>query len=291
VPGLALPLPLATPRASHAFCAATARLAVRSLYIELALYPKPGLVSLVDNGSHRDMDAGTFLRSLFALRHYFTHITRAGVEGAPFPALRDLGIAAERRMLQATGGINSHRGAIFCLGMLCAAAGWRHGRGLALSPAGLRQTLLGQWGGALSAHHGGPGGQSHGQRVAALHAVGGARAEMARGLPSVFELALPALESALSAGRGQRAARIDALFSLMANLGDTNVYHRAGADGALLVRQSAQAFLARGGTGADGWERMALDCHRRFVAHRLSPGGAADLLAATCFVHQLGGMG
>ena len=113
---------------------------------------------------------------------------------------------------------------------------------------------------------------------------------MARGLPSVFELALPRLRSTLAAGRGERAARIDALFALMADLGDTNVYHRAGAAGALLVRQSAQAFLARGGTGSDGWERMALDCHRRFVAHRLSPGGAADLLAATCFVHQLDGI-
>ena len=268
---LALPLRLAAPRAGDACCAATARLAVRSLYIELALYPKPGLVSLVDNGSHDDMHAGTFLRSLFALRHYFIGITRAGIHGAPFPALRELGIAAERRMLQATGGINTHRGAIFCLGMLCAAAGWRRGHGLGLSPAGLRQTLLAQWGGALSGHHGGPGGQSHGQRVAALHAVGGARAEMARGLPSVFDLALPTLKSTLAAGRGHRAARIDALFALMADLGDTNVYHRAGA-------------------GADGWERMALDCHRRVVAHHLSPGGAADLLAATCFVHQLDGI-
>ena len=288
MPDLTLPLPHAAPRASHAFCAAVARLAVRSLYIELALYPKPGLVSLVDKGSHDDMDAATFLRSLFALRHYFVRITRAGMDGAPFPVLRELGIAAEQRMLRATAGINTHRGAIFCLGMLCAAAGWRHGRGLALSPTGLRRTLLAQWGDALGMHHGAAGGQSHGQRVAALHAVGGARAEMARGLPSLFDVALPRLRSTLAAGRGERAARIDALFSLMAHLGDTNVYHRAGAEGALLVRRSAQAFLARGGTGCAGWERIALDCHRRFVRHRLSPGGAADLLAATCFVHQLG---
>jgi triphosphoribosyl-dephospho-CoA synthase len=280
----------AAPRAGAAFCAAAARLAVRSLYIELALYPKPGLVSLVDNGSHDDMDAGTFMRSLFALRHYFVCITRAGMDGAPFAVLRELGIAAERRMLQATAGVNTHRGAIFCLGMLCAAAGLRHARGLALSPSGVRQTLLAQWGGAVAVHHGGAGGRSHGQRVAALHAVGGARAEMARGLPSVFEVALPTLKGTLAAGRGQRAARVDALFALMAHLGDTNVYHRAGAAGALLVRQSAQAFLDHGGTGRAGWERMALDCHRRFVAHRLSPGGAADLLAATCFVQQLDGM-
>lgn len=292
---LKLPPPLlpiaSTPRQRSAFCVTAARLAVRSLYIELALYPKPGLVSLVDTGSHDDMDAATFLRSLFSLRRYFIGITRAGMAGAPFAALRELGMAAEQRMLRATGGINTHRGAIFCLGMLCAAAGWRQVRGLPLSAAGLRQTLLAQWGGALAAHRGGAGRPSHGQRVAALHAVGGARAEMARGLPSVFELALPALRSTLAAGRGERAARIDALFTLMAQLADTNVYYRAGADGARLVRQSAREFLAAGGTGSAGWEGRALACHRRFVQGRLSPGGAADLLAAACFVHQLEALG
>jgi len=90
-----------------------ARSAVRALYAEVALEPKPGLVSFRDNGSHTDMTAATFLHSLFALRHYFGHIAQAGFEGADFGHLQALGLAAEARMLRATGGVNTHRGAVF----------------------------------------------------------------------------------------------------------------------------------------------------------------------------------
>jgi len=103
--------------------AAIGRAATLALHDELALTPKPGLVTLVDNGSHDDMDAHTFMRSLFALRRYFVQIAEAGHEGAAFPELERCGIAAEARMLAATKGINTHRGAIFMLGLLCAAAG------------------------------------------------------------------------------------------------------------------------------------------------------------------------
>src|SRR6478736_3489767 len=98
------------------------RAAIRALHTELLLYPKPGLVSAIDNGAHDDMDAGTFLRSIFALRHYFKAIASAGAAGSPFPILQHLGIEAEQRMLRATGGVNTHRGGIFCMGLLAAAA-------------------------------------------------------------------------------------------------------------------------------------------------------------------------
>ncbi|MET3134579.1 triphosphoribosyl-dephospho-CoA synthase [Oxalobacteraceae bacterium GrIS 1.11] len=270
---------------ARAFCAATARLAVRCLHAELTLYPKPGLVSPFDNGSHADMTAATFMRSLFALRHYFVHISRAGLDGAPFARLRQLGVEAERRMLQATGGVNTHRGAIFSLGMLCAALGQAHAQALAPSAVALRALLLLRWGGDLAAHGGAPGDDTHGRRVAALHAAGGAREEGALGWPSVFQVGLPALRATLAAGRGMRAARIDALFALMAQISDSNVYHRGGPDGARTVKQQARRFLALGGSAHPGWQAAALDCHRLFIAHKLSPGGAADLLAATCLLH------
>ena len=331
------------PAATHAlrqpFCHHIARLAVRSLYAELALYPKPGLVSLVDNGSHADMSAATFLRSMFALRRYFLHITRAGMANAPFDELKRLGIAAEERMLRATGGINTHRGAIFCLGMLCAAIGRCRAAGVPLAPAAIRTTLRAHWGRALNAHgadigthtHGmqpdgapptqkpstgdpstgdPPNGDpangrtpnkdlanitspghtpSHGTQALLRYAASGAREEAARGFPSVFETGLPALQGTLAADRGMRRARIDALFALMATISDTNVYHRGGVNGALTVRSRARSFVARGGTAAPGWEARALACHRDFVAARLSPGGAADLLGAVCLVHAVCG--
>ncbi|HAT33787.1 MAG TPA: triphosphoribosyl-dephospho-CoA synthase MdcB [Janthinobacterium sp.] len=269
----------------RAFCLDTARLALGSLHAELSLQPKPGLVSPLDNGSHGDMTPATFMRSLFALRHYFTLICRAGMDGAPFAALKSLGIEAERRMLRATGGVNTHRGAIFSLGLLCAAIGQARARGAEPSAAALRAILLDCWGAELAAHTLAPPADSHGQRVAALHATGGARQEGALGWPAVFEVGLPALRATLTAGRDMRHARIDTLFALMAHISDTNVYHRGGSAGASTVRRQARRFMALGGSAHADWLARALACHRLFVRRRLSPGGAADLLAATCLVH------
>lgn len=269
-----------------AFCFDIARLALRSLHAELTLYPKPGLVSPVDNGSHRDMNAATFMRSLFSLRHYFARITRAGTELAPFATLKRLGVQAEQRMLAATGGINTHRGAIFCLGMLCAAIGACRARHIALSAAAIRTQLLHEWGAGLAQHMQVEQRASHGLCAADRHGASGAREEAALGLPSVFEVALPALLRTLDAGRTVQHAQTDALFALMAHVSDTNVFHRGGPEGAALVRQHAQQFVAAGGTADPRWMARALDCHRVFVEQRLSPGGAADLLAATWLVHS-----
>ena len=279
----------AAPHADPArrrYCASVARLAVRSLYDELSLYPKPGLVSMIDSGGHSDMDAMTFMRSLFSLRHYFARITAAGMDGEAFHALKRLGVAAEERMLRATGGINTHRGAIFCLGMLCAAAGWTRAQGQAPTPDAIRAGLLDRWGAGLAAHAAQTG-ASHGLTVAARHGASGAREEAALGLPSVFHLALPALTRVQATVSCWDRARIEALFTLMAHVSDTNVYYRGGAAGADLVRTMARRFLERGGTAHADWLYYALSCHKVFSSRRLSPGGAADLLAATCLLHRL----
>jgi triphosphoribosyl-dephospho-CoA synthase len=284
-----IPAPRAVPdpQALAAFCSETARIAVGCLHAELILYPKPGLVSLVDNGSHTDMNAATFVRSMFALRHYFARICRAGFDDAPFAVLRQLGIEAEARMLRATKGINTHRGAIFSLGMLCAAIG--RARAQRISPAGdsLRAVMLIRWGEELAAHTRTSGADSHGLQVADRHAASGAREEGALGLPSVFEVGLPALRRTLAAGRSMHNARIDALFALMAHVSDTNVLYRGGDQGAATVKRQAAGFLDLGGTAHPEWRAYAMRCHRTLVAAKLSPGGAADLLAATCLVHAV----
>ena len=282
--------------------AQVARLAVRSLYAELALYPKPGLVSLRDNGSHTDMTAETFLRSLFSLRHYFREMALAGMAGADFQTLKQGGIRAEQRMLRATKGINTHRGAIFCLGLLCAALSACLGQmsqtptisAQHISADQVRATLLGMWGEELVAHsavalqdataapeHA----LSHGLQVAQQYAISGAREEAARAYPSVFALALPHLSQRIAAGASTTAAQIDTLFLLMAHMHDTNVYYRGGAAAATFTRQTAQDFLSAGGTLQHDWFARAEACHHAFVQQRLSPGGAADLFAATWMMH------
>jgi triphosphoribosyl-dephospho-CoA synthase len=282
--------PVRPPRAARlAFARDMARLAVRSLHEELCLYPKPGLVSPVDNGSHDDMNAATFMRSLFSLRHYFKKICLAGWDDAPFAQLKLLGIAAEAAMLKATRGINTHRGAIFSLGMLCATAGRARAQGTPMTPAALRAAMLIRWGEELAMHAAPTSAPalSNGLRVAAQYAASGAREEGALGLPSVFEIGVPALLASRTRGASMTHARIDTLFALMAHISDSNVYHRAGPHGAQTVRSHAQRFIDLGGTANAGWRAEALESHRVFVDQRLSPGGAADLLAASCLVHAI----
>lgn len=281
------PAPSPGRAAQHGFACEVARLAVRALHAELCLYPKPGLVSPVDSGSHDDMDAGTFMRSMFALRHYFRKICLAGWNDAPFAQLKQLGIAAETAMLKATRGINTHRGAIFSLGMLCAAAGRARAQGTPLTPAALRAVMLLRWGEELARHAAPDAPVSNGLRVAARYAVSGAREEGALGLPSVFEVGIPAMLTARARGATVTEERVDTLYTLMAHISDSNVYHRAGPQGAHIVRIHAQRFLAQGGTASASWRADALHSHQVFMAHRLSPGGAADLLAACCLVQSL----
>ena len=271
---------------ASAFHAALGRAAIVSLYDELALEPKPGLVSFADTGSHDDMDAGTFLRSLFALRHYFVRIAAQGAADADFAPLESLGIAAEARMLQATGGVNTHRGAIFTLGLLCASAAATRVAGLPCNAAHLRATLGARWGAAL-ALRASRASDSHGARAARAHGLRSAADEAAQGLPTLFDHVLPALREARRAGADDRCARLHALFAAIAEVDDTNLVHRGGLAGLRDAKMLARDFLARGGGLAEHAVERAARVHTLFVQRRLSPGGAADLLAAACWVERV----
>ncbi|HEY3180985.1 MAG TPA: triphosphoribosyl-dephospho-CoA synthase MdcB [Casimicrobiaceae bacterium] len=264
-----------------------ARAATRSLWRELVLYPKPGLVSLRDGGAHPDMDAATFVRSLFALSRYWSEIAQAGAIGAPFDILCKLGIRAESRMLDATGGVNTHRGAIFALGLLCAAAARTDANGEMPDDATLRRVLIAHWGAALTATQRSALPLSNGMRVRRRYGIGGARDEARRAFPAVFDIALPALRGALVRGCDTRRAGVSALFALLACVDDTNILHRGGPEGLAFVRRRAREFRDAGDVHASDALARAETIHREFVARRLSPGGCADLLAAALFVHTI----
>jgi triphosphoribosyl-dephospho-CoA synthase len=260
--------------------------ATRALLVELALHPKPGLVSPVDNGAHDDMNATTFVRSILALRRYFPAIAEAGARAAPFRELQTLGLQAERRMLAATGGVNTHRGAIFCLGLLAAAAGYARAQNLEISGQSLAQTILELWGADIAAAEQRDS-DSHGARMIRLYGARGAREEVLAGLPTLCDVALPALRNTLLATGCRERASVQCLFALMAHLQDTNLLHRGGPEGLAFVQHSARLFLEAGGVFAMDWRQRALDLHGDCVALHLSPGGAADCLAAAWFVHGL----
>ncbi len=265
-------------------CRAIDAAAIGALYDELSACPKPGLVSLADSGSHEDMDASTFLRSLSALKGYFAAVAYAGMRGAGFDELRAAGVEAEGDMLAATGNVNTHRGAIFTLGILASAAGRCISAGRRVAGDAIGRTVSGLWGGEILAAQP-AGGWSHGRLVARRYGAPGAREEAAAGFPHVFSVGLPALRRALSRGVDKNAATVQAFFTLMAVVPDNNVLFRGGVEGLRYAREAAVSFLDKGGVYRKGWQDEGQAIHRAFVARRLSPGGAADLLAAVIFVY------
>jgi triphosphoribosyl-dephospho-CoA synthase len=280
-------------QASESAAGRYGRLAIASLYREVALSPKPGLVTPTSNGSHRDMTFATFLRSLQALRGYFPSIAASGTRQATFCELQRLGIAAEADMMRATGGINTHRGAIFNLGLLCAAAGSLHADGDQPDAASVCKRVREAWGDAIIGEliaADGDAPVSHGLHVARRYGAGGARLEAASGFPAALAVGLPAYQTTLGQTGDIVRSEVQALFALIATLEDTNVLWRGGAEGLAHARASAAAFLAAGGVLADDWRDRAGAIEADFNARQLSPGGSADLLGVTLFLAGLDGL-
>jgi triphosphoribosyl-dephospho-CoA synthase len=261
-----------------------------ALLAELETWPKLGLVSHVDSGSHADMDASTFKASTTAITPFYGYLTVAGAAGSGMNKLREIGLEAEHAMLAATGGVNTHRGAIFSLGLLCAAAGatWsetaragHHWRANVLG-ATVRQ----RWGlaimrGPIPLH-------SHGTNALRRFGAGGARAQAAAGFPHAIEVGLPALRLGRRlVPEDPEAARVQCFFAILASMEDTNLLHRGGGVGLRYAQEMAAGFLERGGVGEAEWREQATAVHRTFVARHLSPGGCADLLAITLFLDAL----
>lgn len=251
-------------------------------------WPKPGLVTPVDPGSHRDMDHATFVQSIASLRGYFAEIAAAAADAtAPsFAVLQAIGIRAEARMLAATGGRNTHRGAIFNLGLLTAACAHRQ-HAPALHRLSCGAVVAQTWGMAIVAGQHGEASPSHGEQMRQRHGSGGARLEAAAGFPSVYAIGLPTLRALLSIGADKETALIGALMALMADVDDTNLLWRGGLSGLRDVQAAAAAFNRAGGVMQTDWRDRLCEMHAWMVRRNLSPGGSADLAAATWLAHRL----
>lgn len=163
-----------------------AKMAVRALYFEVKAYPKPGLVSFIDAGAHQDMNGLTFYRSLFALRHYFYHITKKGLVVHSFDQLKQIAIEAEQRMLERTNGVNTHRGAIFALGIISVSVNRLAQEKKHFSPLDVHQQLLKDGPHHLEKHSGNP--NSHGALVLREYKVTDAKQMAIRGYDLIFQL-------------------------------------------------------------------------------------------------------
>lgn len=271
-------------------------LAAKALLYEVCTTPKPGLVDRSNNGSHRDMDVFTFLDSTAALLPYFEEAVRLGMETRDLPPqeifrrLRQAGAAGERAMFRSTGGVNTHKGAVFTLGTVCAAAG-RLWTAVGFSKD-LEATLA--LSGEMSAQAvqedfeaiRREGAHTTGQRLYLEHGLEGIRGELSRGLPAVAQIGLPTLRRRLEAGDSLEQAGIQVLLALMAQVVDTNLIARGGLEGQQWAMEQAKNLTQ--GSAVSQKEAEKLD--RALIERNLSPGGCADLLAITYFLEFLSRM-
>ncbi|WP_075643611.1 triphosphoribosyl-dephospho-CoA synthase [Paraburkholderia ginsengiterrae] len=265
-----------------------ARYAVTALIEEARLTPKPALVDQRGSGAHRDLDLDIMLRSANALEPTFAALARAARHrGEPSAVLRtelaQIGRAGEQDMLLATGGSNAHRGAIWIIGLLVAGAALPGGVTRLASPQiAARAAQIACFPDRFAAPS-----NSHGERARQRYQVGGARREAQDGFPHVIHTGLPALLAARERGVHENAARLDALLSIIATLDDTCLLHRAGLAGLHAGQRGAQRVLAAGGSSTPAGRAALAALEHALLSLNASPGGAADLLAATLFLDML----
>lgn len=247
----------------EAFAAETlGEMAENALLAEVHFTPKPGLVDEANNGAHRDMDVPLFERSAHALRPCFEEFVRLGIQGASPAALQQAGVRAEQAMFAATGGVNTHKGAIYSGALLL------HAAGRLLSGEEERSLcgLAAQTAAAIPAPTG-----THGAAVRAQ--CGGIRTEAVSGYPTA-QAVLRQL---------RQSGPLDALLLSMSRLDDSTLWHRGGAEGAQLVRSRAADILAAPASEREARTRR-LDAE--LIERNLSPGGSADLLAMAFFLEK-----
>ena len=267
-------------------------MAAKALLYEVGITPKPGLVDRMNSGAHRDMDIFTFFGSTAVLQPYFTQCAKIGIETCSLPPketfrqIRMAGILAEGEMLRQTGGINTHKGAIFSLGIACAAAGRMGGQWPLASEALLDQCAAIAAGITQEDFQGITSNsvRTAGEKLFVEHGITGIRGQAEAGFPAVRHYGLPVLLKGLRTGLDINSAAAAALLAILANTDDTNLIHRSDRQTQQHIAASLAQMLAETPyPTVDVLQQLDHD----FIRDNLSPGGSADLLALTWLVHFL----
>jgi len=276
--------------------------AVSSLLFEVSATPKPGLVDRLNQGAHSDMDFFSFMASSTALSPYFYKCAEKGTEFSEnqnsrpellFESLRPLGITAEKAMYRATGGANTHKGLIFSIGIICAAAAvcYLKNNGHEVDPEGICDTV------SLMTHGicvreldslEKKNNLSHGEMIYIKYGVRGIRGEVENGFPTVKNYALPVFNRLKTTGGCSfNDILVQTLLHIMAVNEDTNVLARQDRDTLEYVRYCARRAIDAGGILTPEGSEMIYEMDRDFIERNISPGGAADLLAVTIMLDRL----
>ena len=267
------------------------RLAKKSLLDEVNTTPKPGLVDSRNNGSHNDMDINSFIKSADALESYFGECFLLGTKTSllspeeTFSAAKEIGIQAEKHMYFVTGGVNTHKGIIYSIGILCASIGrlWHPELPFAkISEICKESSEIVKK--AIKKDFENADATTAGKRAFRNLGITGIRGEVLSGFASVTKTALPCYSRLLKKYSDQNIAGRITLLNLIATVKDTNLYNRGGVEGAKFAVKSTKELL-KNSPEPDAKQIEALD--DAFIEKNLSPGGCADLLAVTYFLHSI----
>src|SRR5712672_958209 len=255
----------------------------QALIVEAELTPKPGLVDRRGAGAHIDLSLAIMRRSALAIEPYLCLMAFVSRRSHPSQPLRErlavIGRDAECAMLEATNGSNSHKGAIWILGLLISAAAVH----VEDEPKASRIAATAKETASFE-DRAAPRLVSHGDVAAKRYGVAGARGEARGGFPHVIDVGLPMLRSKRASGATEHVARLDALLSIMSQLDDTCVLYRGGEEALVTAKAGAAAVEGAGGSGTTIGSQKLFRLDRRLLELGASPGGSGDLLAATLFL-------
>ncbi|MGB7800993.1 triphosphoribosyl-dephospho-CoA synthase CitG [Buttiauxella sp.] len=273
---------------------AYATLAWRAMLTEVNLSPKPGLVDRINSGAHKDMALDDFHRSAEAIQTWLPRFIEYGgfsTQLSPedvLQGLRPLGMACEAEMFRATAGVNTHKGSIFSLGLLCAAIGRLLQLRLAVTAETICSTVATFCRGLTERELRQNNQQlTSGQRLYQQMGLTGARGEAESGYSLVIQHALPHYRSLLAKDLDPELALLDTLLLLMSVNGDTNVASRGGAEGLRWLQKQATKLLQQGGIRTPADLEYLRQFDKQCIERNLSPGGCADLLIVTWFLAQI----
>lgn len=248
-----------------------ADLAERALRLELDTTPKPGLVDRQDNGAHKDMDYALMSKSISALRPYLTRLAVESAKDIDPAKIKEIGIEAEKAMLKATGGVNTHKGALFCIGLSVAAAS-----NLASATGSVQvysfKELVSRAASEIPSARG-----THGAEAKRSFKAVGALENARAAYPELFTDWLPYYRSL----EGDPFRCHKTLLHIMTTLDDTNILHRRGAEGLAHAEAEAARLLE------DFSESGLSSLNKDFIRENISPGGSADMLSLTIFIESI----
>lgn len=266
-----------------------------SLLEEVFTTPKPGLVDYYDNGAHKDMNVETFVTSTQAIAPYLLKMAYVGYGWKGnmeklFSMIQKIGIQAEKAMFRATDGVNTHKGIIFTMGILCAASGVCYAqRGrfevteiLKFSGLMVKNKMKEEFADIEKREP-----TTHGEWLYHIYGEKGIRGEAQKGFPIIKEVSYPLMEKLRMAGKNKMLSNIHVLLHIMSVLNDTNILSRSSYEELGWLKETSQNILELGGAFTAEGYLAVVKMNEMCIRKNISPGGAADILAATLFLYRL----